>query len=174
MSSVSDEVLEITINNSETPSKTPSGKADSRGGEGERGGRGRGEEEKEREGGKKEGREEGQCEEALPKEAKAVDTTEHSEEQTKQTMTDDNEQVLNCSTGGREGEREVAERKREEDESQRVGYDHQSNVEHEEPAHDTGTAAAGHEGDAAGHEGDAGTKTKSPIHLSNKLMFALD
>ena len=164
MSSVSDEVLEITINNLETPSKTPSGEADSRGGEGERGGRGRGGEEKER-GGKEEGREKGQCEEALPEEAKALDTTEH----TKQTMTDDDEQGLNCSTGGREGEREVAERKREEDESQfmRLGYDHQSNVEHEEPAHDTGTAAAG-------HEGDAGTKMKSPIHLSNKLMFALD
>lgn len=166
MSSVSDEVLEITINNSETPSKTPSGKADSRGGEGERGG-----EEKGGEGGREERKEgeEGRCEENLPEEAKAVDTNEHSEEQTKRTMTDDNEQVLNCSTGGREGEREVAERKREEDESQfmRVGYDHQSNVEHEEPAHGTGTAAAG-------HEGDTGTKTKSPIHLSNKLMFALD
>ena len=54
----------------------------------------------------------------------------------------------------------------------RVGYAHQSKVEHEEPARDTGRGAAGDAG--TGHEGDAGTKTKSTIQLSNKLMFALD
>ena len=80
-------------------------------------------------------------------------------------------------TNSRSESQEVAppgrrRRKREEDESQfmRVGYAHQSKVEHkepahdEEPAHDTGRAAAG----------DAGTKRKSTIQLSNKLMFALD
>ena len=110
VSSVSDEVLEITINNSE--SKTPSGEANSggeEGGGGEREGRGRGEG-KGGEGGREERKEGGggRCEEALPEEAKVVDTTEHSEEQTKRTMTDDNEQGLNCSTGG---EQEVVERK---------------------------------------------------------------
>ena len=74
-------------------------------------------------------------------------------------------------TNSRSESQEVAppgrrRRKREEDESQfmRVGYDHQSKVEHKEPAHDAGRAVAG----------DAGTKTKSTIQLSNKLMFALD
>ena len=118
-----------------------------KGGEGERE---RGEGEGGEEGGGR-GREEkgrgggGQCEETLPEEAKVV---EHSKEQTKRNTTDSDEQGLNCSTGDREGgEQEAAEGE---------------------------VTREGGGGGGTGHGGDAGTKTKSTVQLSNKLIFALD